>query len=199
MENCKKEDIVIFAAIEPDVIAGLEEFAKSHGKRAVQLDDRVISDYLKTEGEKVDEPSRSLEEFLGSEKNRTEAETKAIALFNLITHNGDMLTAKDRVFKKSEVVRATSLTHKTLGELLTLLSLFGFIEYKRGDYEFSFVFSEDARRSSALADITSSVAMTNGNIARYLSLFPEGEREGKLKEVLSGIAQISNSYSYVCS
>lgn len=198
MENCKKEDIVIFAAVEPDIIAGLEEFAKSHGKQVVQLDDKVISDYLKG-GEKAYEPSRSLEEFLGSEKNRTEAEIKAIFLFNLITHNGDMLTAKDRVFKKSEVVRATNLTHKTLGELLTFLSLFGFIEYKRGNYEFSFVFSKDVQRASALTDITSSVAMTNRNIARYLSLFPKEEREGKLKEVFSGIAQISNSYSYVCS
>lgn len=191
MENKKEEDIIIAASTEQSVIDGLEDFARQRGKHLVLLNDKVITDYIKSTEQAEKQPPKTVESFLQNEKNREEAETKAIALFNLITHNGDILTAKDRVFKKSYVTKRTNLTHKTLGELLTLFSLFGLIDWKKGDYEFSFVFSKEVRQASALADITNTTTMLNQNIVRYLSQFSDVEKKEKLnyirKEIIEAI------------
>lgn len=183
MENKKAEDIIIAASTEQSVIDGLEDFARQRGKHLVLLDDKVITDYIKGTERSENQPPQTVESFLQSNKNREEAETKAIALFNLITHNGDMLTAGDKVFKKSDITKRTNLTHKTLGELLTLFSLFGLIEWKKGDYEFSFVFSKEVRQASALADITNTTTMLNQNIVRYLSQFSDEEKKTKFSEI----------------
>lgn len=189
MENKKAEDIIIAASTEQSVIDGLEDFARQRGKHLVLLNDKVITDYIKSTEQAEKQPPKTVESFLQNEKNREEAETKAIALFNLITHNGDILTAKDRVFKKSYVTKRTNLTHKTLGELLTLFSLFGLIDWKKGDYEFSFVFSKEVRQASALADITNTTTMLNQNIVRYLSQFSDVEKKEKLNDIRKEIIE----------
>lgn len=189
MENKKAEDIIIAASMEQSVIDGLEDFARQRGKHLVLLDDKVITDYIKGTERAENQPPQTVESFLQNDKNREEAETKAIALFNLITHNGDILTAKDKVFKKSEITKRTNLTHKTLGELLTLFSLFGLIEWKKGDYEFSFVFSKEVRQASALADITNTTTMLNQNIVRYLSQFSDEEKKTKFSEIRETIIE----------
>ncbi len=183
MENKKAEDIIIAASTEQSVIDGLEDFARQRGKHLILLDDKVITDYIKGTQRAENQPPQTVESFLQSNENREEAETKAIALFNLITHNGDILTAGDRVFKKSDITKRTNLTHKTLGELLTLFSLFGLIEWKKGDYEFSFIFSKEVRQASALADITNTTTMLNQNIVRYLSQFSDEEKKTKFNEI----------------
>lgn len=189
MENKKSEDIIIAASIEKSVIDGLEDFARQRGKHLVLLDDKVITDYIKGTERAENQPSQTVDSFLQNDKNREEAETKAIALFNLITHNGDILTAGDKVFKKSDITKRTNLTHKTLGELLTLFSLFGLIEWKKGDYEFSFVFSKEVRQASALADITNTTTMLNQNIVRYLSQFSDEEKKTKFNEIRETIIE----------
>ena len=183
MENKKAEDIIIAASTEQSVIDGLEDFARQRGKHLILLDDKVITDYIKGTQRAENQPPQTVERFLQSNENREEAEMKAIALFNLITHNGDILTAGDRVFKKSDITKRTNLTHKTLGELLTLFSLFGLIEWKKGDYEFSFIFSKEVRQASALADITNTTTMLNQNIVRYLSQFSDEEKKTKFNEI----------------
>lgn len=189
MENKKAEDIIIAASMEQSVIDGLEDFARQRDKHLVLLDDKVITDYIKGTERAEKQHHQTVDSFLQSEKNREEAETKAIALFNLITHNGDILTSGDKVFKKSDVTKRTNLTHKTLGELLTLFSLFGLIEWKKGDYEFSFVFSKDVRQSSALADITNTITMLNQNIVRYISQFSDEEKKQKFSEIRGTIIE----------
>lgn len=189
MENKKAEDIIIAASMEQSVIDGLEDFSRQRDKHLVLLDDKVITDYIKGTERAEKQHHQTVDSFLQSEKNREEAETKAIALFNLITHNGDILTSGDKVFKKSDVTKRTNLTHKTLGELLTLFSLFGLIEWKKGDYEFSFVFSKDVRQSSALADITNTITMLNQNIVRYISQFSDEEKKQKFSEIRGTIIE----------
>lgn len=189
MENKKAEDIIIAASMEQSVIDGLEDFARQRDKHLVLLEDKVITDYIKGTERAEKQHHQTVDSFLQSEKNREEAETKAIALFNLITHNGDILTSGDKVFKKSDVTKRTNLTHKTLGELLTLFSLFGLIEWKKGDYEFSFVFSKDVRQSSALADITNTITMLNQNIVRYISQFSDEEKKQKFSEIRGTIIE----------
>lgn len=189
MENKKAEDIIIAASMEQSVIDGLEDFARQRDKHLVLLDDKVITDYIKGTERAEKQHHQMVDSFLQSEKNREEAETKAIALFNLITHNGDILTSGDKVFKKSDVTKRTNLTHKTLGELLTLFSLFGLIEWKKGDYEFSFVFSKDVRQSSAVADITNTITMLNQNIVRYISQFSDEEKKQKFSEIRGTIIE----------
>lgn len=189
MENKKAEDIIIAASTQQTVINELEDFARQRGKHLVLLNDKVITDYIKSTEQAEKQPPATVESFLQNERNREEAETKAISLFNLITHNGDILNSKDRVFKKSDVTKKTNLTHKTLGELLTLFSLFGLIEWKRGDYEFSFVFSKEVRQASALADITNTTTMLNQNIVRYLSQFSDVEKKEKLNDIRKEIIE----------
>lgn len=189
MENKKAEDIIIAASTQQTVINELEDFARQRDKHLVLLDDKVITDYIKSVEQAEKQPPATVESFLQNEKNKEEAELKAIELYNLITHNGDILTARDKVFKKSDVTKRTNLTHKTLGELLTLFSLFGLIEWKKGDYEFSFVFSRDIRQASALADITNTITMLNQNILRYLSQFSDEEKKQKFSEIRGTIIE----------
>lgn len=186
MEN---KDIIVFASVDDAVVKSIEELGKQQGKHLVRLDDKVIADYLKGTEKSENGGEKTVDAFLKNSKNKEEAEMKAVELYNLITHNGDILKANEKVFKKSDITRKTNLTHKTLGELLTLFSLFGLIEYKRGDYEFSFVFSDEIRKSSALADITNTTTMLNQNIIRYISQFSDEEKQNKLSEIRKEISK----------
>lgn len=189
MENKKAEDILIFAATEQNIVDAVKRFAEEHSKHLVQLDDKVITDYIKGKEQENKGGSITIDDFISNDENRKEAETKAISLFNLITHNGDILTSGDKVFKKSYITKHTNLTHKTLGELLQLFSIFGLIEWKKGDYEFSFVFSEEVRQASALADITNTVTMLNQNIVRYVSQFSDVDKKERLNKIREQIIE----------
>lgn len=183
MEIKKAENILIFAAVEQETIDAVKKIADERSIHLVQLDDKVITDYLKGTEQRNNDGSMTLDEFVANDKNREEAETKAISLFNLITHNGDILTSADKVFKKSDITKRTNLTHKTLGELLQLFSVFGLIEWKKSNYEFSFIFSKEVRQASVLADITNTTTMLNQNIVRYLSQFPDKEKKERFSEI----------------
>lgn len=188
MEINKANDILIFGALEQRTIDAVKKIADEQSLHLVQLDDKVITDYLKGTEKAASDPGMiTVEDFLSDEKNKEDAETKALALFNLITHNGDVLTSQDRVFRKADITKKTNLTHKTLGELLQLFSLFGLIEFKKGDYEFSFVFDKNVRQASALADITNTIVMLNQNIVRYLTQFSDNEKKGKFEEIKNEI------------
>ena len=189
MEIKKAENILIFAAIEQETIDAVKKIADERSIHLVQLDDKVITDYLKGTEQRNNDGSMTLDEFVANDKNREEAETKAISLFNLITHNGDILTSADKVFKKSDITKRTNLTHKTLGELLQLFSVFGLIEWKKSNYEFSFVFSKEVRQASVLADITNTTTMLNQNIVRYLSQFPDKEKKERFSEIRKQIIE----------
>lgn len=184
MEINKAKDILIFGALEQRTIDAVKKIAEEQSLHLVQLDDKVITDYLKgTEKAASGPESVTVDEFLSNEKNKEDAETKALAFFNLITHNGDVLTSQDKVFRKADIVKKTNLTHKTLDELLQLFSLFGLIEFKKGDYEFSFVFDKNVRQASALADIMNTAVMLNQNIVRYLAQFSDDEKKFKFEEI----------------
>lgn len=188
MEN---KDVLIFGSVDPETIKDFQEYAERHGKRLVHLDDKVIVDYL--EGQEQASKTTSavtIESFLSDEGNKKETETKALALFNLITHNGDIKTANERIFTKSEIVKRTNLTNRTLGELLDLFNLFGLVEFTRGSYEFKFTFDDEIKAGTALVDVTNTLAMLAQNIGRYLALIPEEERETKRTEVRSLIEKL---------
>ena len=189
MEIKKAKDILIFAAVEQETIDAVKKIADERSIHLVQLDDKVITDYLKGTEQRNNDGSMTLDEFVANDKNREEAETKAISLFNLITHNGDILTSADKVFKKSDITKRTNLTHKTLGELLQLFSVFGLIEWKKSNYEFSFIFSKEVRQASVLADITNTTTMLNQNIVRYLSQFPDKEKKERFSEIRKQIIE----------
>lgn len=189
MEIKKAENILIFAAVEQETIDAVKKIADERSIHLVQLDDKVITDYLKGTEQRNNDGSMTLDEFVANDKNREEAETKAISLFNLITHNGDILTSADKVFKKSDITKRTNLTHKTLGELLQLFSVFGLIEWKKSNYEFSFIFSKEVRQASVLADITNTTTMLNQNIVRYLSQFPDKEKKERFSEIRKQIIE----------
>lgn len=181
MEN---KDILIFASVDPETIKDFQEYAERQSKHLVRLDDKVITDYIKgSEQANKDQSAVTIESFLSDETNKKETETKALALFNLITHNGDIKTADERIFKKTEIVKRTNLTNRTLGELLDLFSLFGLVEFTRGNYEFRFTFNNETKAATALVDITNTLAMLSQNVGRYLALIPEEEREQKRQEI----------------
>ena len=78
MENKKAEDIIIAASTQQTVIDELEDFARQRGKHLVLLNDKVITDYIKGTEQAEKQPSATVESFLQNEKNREEAEIKAI-------------------------------------------------------------------------------------------------------------------------
>ena len=89
LEDKKAEDIIIAASTQQTVIDELEDFARQRGKHLVILNDKVITDYIRGTEQAEKQPPATVESFLQNEKNREEAETKAISLlpFNIIKYS----------------------------------------------------------------------------------------------------------------
>lgn len=168
-----KNDVLLYAVVDDAVAKEVEEVANKHSKQVKRLGNKVIENYVK-ELAKEENKAVSVEDFLNNEENRKETELKAISFWNLLTHNSSMNNSNDRVFTKSEVVKRTNLTNKSLGELLDLFKLFGFVEFVNNKkYQFKFCFSEEIIRASIMVDIINDIVLANQDIVRYLSTFKD--------------------------
>lgn len=179
-EKQTTNDILIYGATNEKVIKSIEALSKQEGIELVRLEDKVLTDYLKHKNKTDNEPKAvTVEEFINNPENRRIAEEKAFYLWNLLTINAKTDLAINRIFTKSEVVQRTTLTNKTLGELLEMLQLFGLVIFTKGNYEFRFVFGEELQKAEAYADIIDAITTLNVEIARYISLQKTNEEKQK--------------------
>jgi hypothetical protein len=190
-QNVQKEsDVLIFAATNENVIKAVEAISNQENVELVRLEDKVLTDYLKSKSKQETKPI-TVDEFVADAENRKTAEEKAMYLWNLLTNNATTDKAFNRIFTKSEIVQRTTLTNKTLGELLDLLSLFGLITFTKGTYEFKFLFGEKLQQAETYADIIQDITLMNVNIVRYKNLFKDdAEREAAVKELQENIAKL---------
>lgn len=172
MENEKKlteENVLIIGTKNPEIRKSLNDFAEYHNQTLVILDDKVVEDYLKREESAVKGGEERLKDFLESADNRNAAEERALTLWNLLTQNADLSYSQQRIFTKSEVVNKTTLSHRQLGDALELFSLFGLVEFTKGQYEFKFVFGKETQAAAILADLSESVNQVIINRERYIA------------------------------
>ena len=162
-----KNDVLLYAVVDDAVAKEVDEVANKHSKHVKRLGNKVIENYIK-ELAKEENKAVSVEDFLNNEENRKETELKAISFWNLLTHNSNMNNSNNKVVKR------TNLTNKSLGELLDLFKLFGFVEFVNNKkYQFKFCFSEEIIRASIMVDIINDIVLANQDIVRYLSTFKD--------------------------
>jgi hypothetical protein len=190
-QNAKNEnEILIFAATNENVIKAIEAISKQESVELVRLEDKLLTDYLKSKSNRENTPI-TVDEFIANEENKKTAEEKALYLWNLLTNNASTDKAFSRIFTKSEVVQRTTLTNKKLGDLLDLFNLFGLVTFTKGNYEFKFVFGEKLQQAETYADIIQDITLMNVNISRYKNLFKtEEERSAAIKELQENIAKL---------
>lgn len=198
MENSKKEvaknkDLFVYATKNEEIATELEKIlSEKHSTTdIVRLDSRLLDDLRKDESKENKLREITVDEFLSSKENKDIAETKALTLWNLLTHNADYSESLKRIFTKSEIVNRTNLTNKTLGELLELLSLFGYVEFTKGNYEFRFVFGKEIRQAGLHADIIEAVSNLNVMISRFKSAFDnEDDKNKELEELKENVNKL---------
>lgn len=186
------DSILIYGATNEKVIKAVEALSKQEGVELVRLEDRVLTDYLKRKNKAENEPNTvTVEEFINNPENRKAAEERAFYLWNLLTMNAKTDLAINRIFTKSEVVNRTTLTNKTLGELLDMLQLFGLVVFTKSNYEFRFIFGEELQKAEAYADIVDVTTTLNVEITRYISLQKtEEEKEKAIEELKNNLKEL---------
>lgn len=190
MEKNNAKEIEFVYATENDTLAeAIQKTAEQHCTgEIIRLDDKLIDTI--TEARSKEKKAPTVSELIADEDNKNEAEKKALYLWNMMTNNAPVENASERIFTKTEIVRRTTLTHKTLGELLELFRLFGFIEFVKGNYEFRFIFSQKTKQDNAYADIVEDIRLLNINIARYKNLLSEDEFAEKWDKLRENITQL---------
>ena len=190
MEKNNEKEIEFVYATENDTLAeAIQKTAEQHCTgEIIRIDDKLIDTI--TEARSKEKKAPTVSEFVADEDNKNEAEKKALYLWNMMTNNAPVENASERIFTKTEIVRRTTLTHKTLGELLELFRLFGFIEFVKGNYEFRFIFSQKTKQDNAYADIVEDIRLLNINIARYKNLLSEDEFTEKWDKLRENITQL---------
>ena len=162
----EKKELLVYATRNESVSEEIKSIAGNHGNITVmRLSSKLLEDLEKSDS-KENKERITLEEFLGNEDNKKNAEEKALTLWGIVTNNADLGLSKERVFTKTEVVKKTTLSHKQLNELIELLSLFGFVEVLEKS-KFRFEFDDDLRRASALADIVMELRELSVQVERY--------------------------------
>lgn len=190
MEKNNAKEIEFVYATENDTLAEvIQKTAEQHCTgEIIRLDDKLIDTIVEARSKEKKAPT--VDEFIADEDNKNEAEKKALYLWNMMTNNTPVEIASERIFTKTEIVRRTTLTHKTLGELLELFRLFGFIEFTKGNYEFRFIFSQQTKQDNAYADIVEDIRLLNINIARYKNLLSADEFTEKWDKLRENITQL---------
>lgn len=181
------QSVVLVGCLNPRMIKSINTAAKKQGVEVVTLNEKVVTDYLSVKGISVpDAEGVTLEAFLSNAGNRVIAEQQATKLWTVMTGSTGVENAEGVKFTETEVVRRTTLTHKTANELFGLLRAFGLFEWTNiKKREFTLHFVKTHIHSAIQNDIMAMSKVINNDILRYKKslagdegLTPE-EREAK--------------------
>lgn len=188
MEN---ENLFVFAVKDDELAKEIEVVVNKHEAiRILRLDNKLLDDLIKLESKQENRP-QTLEEFVNNPENKDQAEIKALSLWNMLTNNQNVVECDKRIFTSAEVISKTTLTHSKLNNLLELFDLFGLVEFKKGRYEFSFVFGEKTKQANIYADIIQDITNLNDNITRYKAAFrTDEEKQTAVEELKVNIPQL---------
>jgi len=181
MENKTEKDIIIFAAVDDDVIKAIESIANEHSKSLVRLNDKVLTDYLKQREQKEKQPE-TVEDFISNEKNIAEVRARAVSMWNILSKGADVETAKKRVFSKSDIVHNTNLSNSKAEQILSLFKAFGFVDLNQT--KFTFIFDEGVRKDIAIKGLMDVLASTKIAIDRCINIFTGRERDNVLSNTV---------------
>lgn len=183
-----EQRIVIVGCLNPDMIKTINTEAKNRGIEVVALSDKVVFDYLQVKGVVAPSTAVTLDRFLGDESNRLVAEQQATKLWSILTGNTDVENSENITFTETQVVRNTSLTHKTANELFALLRAFGLFEWKNiKKREFILRFNKSYVHASIQNDIVNMAGALSNDILRFKhsleadSTLTTEEREKKME------------------
>lgn len=158
--------VLIMACLHPEVSRKVTNFAKEKGVEVVILEDRVIHDYLSVRDREGKE-ERSLGDFLNDTSNRLHAEDQYVKLWMILTHGQPIENAEQRVFTRTEVVKATNLTHNKADQVFQLLRAFGMLRFTKGTHEFVLNFSKKKCRDTIKTEVLAMCKAMNNDILRY--------------------------------
>lgn len=160
----------------------------------VRLSDKLLDDLqnkmFKTKNENDDCTAKNISDLVDNEDNRNKAFCKASQLWSILTSDASPIDSEKIIFTKSEVVKRTTLSNKTLGELLNLLKVFGFIDYDKGNYQFHFIFNEDNQKDMIHKEILKDIEIMKNDVIRYMSLFNKKERSEIFKSIQDKIQEV---------
>lgn len=157
-----EQSVLIISCLHPSVYRAACDFAKKEGVQVVELENKVIYDYLENS-----QKTQDLSDFLSNTSNRLKAESDARRLFAMLTNGGNIEESEGMIFSKTQIVKRTNLSHSKAGSILELFRAFGLIRLVKGVQEFEFTFSHDARRNSIKDEIMGMMKVMNTDIQRF--------------------------------
>lgn len=159
-----EEGVVILACINQRFLEKMNKLAEKEGVKLVLTNEQVIYDYIAQSGE-VDEAAR-MTAFLKDERNRKLAQEHAKEMWRILSRGRSMDKAKDVVFEKKALVKATTLSWSKAEEMLNTLEVFGFVK-RISKTEFTFLFDLKMIREHIKNQVTLSIESLNLDIQRY--------------------------------
>lgn len=161
-----EQSVLIMACLQPEVSKKAIEVANEKGVEVVILEDRVIHDYLSVRDREGKE-ERSLGDFLNDTSNRLHAEDQCVKLWMILTKGQPIENAEQRVFTRTEVVKATNLTHNKADQVFQLLRAFGMLRFTKGTHEFVLNFSKNKCHDTIKTEVLAMCKAMNNDILRY--------------------------------
>lgn len=161
-----EQSVLIMSCLNPTVAQAATEAARSAGVEVVILEDRVIHDYLSVRDREGKE-ERSLGDFLNDTSNRLHAEDQCVKLWMILTKGQPIENAEQRVFTRTEVVKATNLTHNKADQVFQLLRAFGMLRFTKGTHEFVLNFSKKKCHDTIKTEVLAMCKAMNNDILRY--------------------------------
>lgn len=169
-----EQKVLIMACLNPTVTNYINKIAKKNKVEVVNLEEKIIWDYIeRKKKETVD--SDSLNAFLSNVSNKIKAREHAVHLWQILT-GGDNITNADRyVFKRTDVVHKTNLSHSKANNLLQLIHAFSYIEFVNKNSDFKFIFNEETQRKILEQGILSVCKVIKSDLINYQNLVNQSD------------------------
>lgn len=161
----REQSVLIMSCLHPTVAQIATSAAKENGVEVVILEDKVIHDYLDAKGEVANK--NNLSNFLSDTTNRIQSERNAKQVWLILAGATPIEKAKDVIFTRTQLCKATKLSHQKAADALNALQIFGFLEFTKGNYEFRLIFNKKEQRTVIQTDVLSMCKILNNDIMRY--------------------------------
>ena len=182
MEN-NKENILLFACLNDSFKKKLIELSEQEKMKVVQIDDKVVQDYINAQGDGKINESERLTAFLKDSRNRQMAFAHAKEIYRILTGTENIENAKDVVFTLKHLVQSTSLSWRKAEDMLNTLEAFGYVSRVTHRSDFRINFDTADIREHIKVQLSQSLQALNFDIERYKGILSECSDEDKEKEL----------------
>ena len=167
-EQPKEKNILIVGTTEPGVVTYLKGYATKRGLKSVVMTEEEIQIFMNHKDTKYKDTiqHKTLKAFVESKENREEALGQAIKLYSILSGKKTTEGADTFVFKKTDAVHNTTLSHKQFDNFVNMLEVFNMIK-RVGKQEYQFTFSVNDQRLTIQNGIRSLIRAAVTDITRY--------------------------------